>query len=473
MVDANLVCKTSDTLLTAMELINKNAKGVVFVLDQDEKLCGIATDGDIRRALLNGFKLQGQIAQVMNTAYVYARDTDGEHDMLSKINYKVKIIPIVNESMRMVDYFEFKQGIRVPVAEPALNGNEFSYATDAILSTWISSNGKYIKLFEENFSQYCGCKYGAAVSNGTTALHLALLALNVGQGDEVIVPDLTFAATINTVLHAQATPVIVDVEEDSWCIDPKEIEKAITPRTKAIIPVHLYGQPCNMAEIMRIAKAHHLYVIEDCAEAHGAEYGRKKVGSFGDISCFSFFGNKVITTGEGGMCLTNSSELNDRMRVLRDHGMSKTKKYWHDMVGYNYRMTNIQAAIGVAQLEHIGELLYKRNELELQYNKALAPVKGIELQKRNLADRKKITWLVSILAPGEKRDQLLNLFNENGLEVRPFFYPLSQMDIYRKYGFGDLSVSRKISAKGINLPTTLNIKESAIEKIKELLIKNI
>ena len=215
----------------------------------------------------------------------------------------------------------------IPIAEPQIGRNELNNLVSAFNSTWISSIGPYITQFEEEFSNYCGMKYGVSTSNGTTALHLALAALGVSEGDEVIVPDITFAATINAVLYVGATPVIVDIEEDGWCIDCDEIEKAITPRTKAIIPVHIYGQPCNMGRIVEIAKKYGLFIVEDCAEAHGAMFDEKKVGSFGDISCFSFFGNKIITTGEGGMCLTNNDELNLKMRVLRDHGMNKQFKY--------------------------------------------------------------------------------------------------------------------------------------------------
>jgi len=276
---------------------------------------------------------------------------------------------------------DMKRDINIPISSPDLSGNELKYLTDAFKSTWISSSGEFINRFEQNFARYCECSHGVAVANGTVAIHLALVTLGIKCGDEVIVPDLTFAATINAVLHANATPVIVDIEKDSWCISPTEIKKAISPKTKAIIPVHLYGQPCDMEKIMEIAKENNLYVIEDCAEAHGANFKDRKVGSFGDISCFSFFGNKVITTGEGGMCVTNNQKLDNKMRELRDHGMSKTKKYWHNYPGFNYRMTNLQAAIGVAQLERIEEILANRNKIELKYREVLINCENIEFQK--------------------------------------------------------------------------------------------
>lgn len=467
MIAENMFCKNHDTLLTAMETINSNAKGIVFIIDENFKLCGIATDGDIRRAFLKGINLQDEISLVMNLTFIYADKEESERELLSKVNHRIKVIPIVDENMKIVDYFEFTSKVRIPVAEPNLNGNEFSYAIDAILSTWISSNGKYISEFESKFADYCGCQYGVATSNGTTALHLALLALDIGVGDEVIVPDLTFAATINTVLHANATPVIVGVEQDSWCIDPAEIEKAVTPKTKAIIPVHLYGQPCDMERIVQIAKKYNLYIIEDCAEAHGAEFADQKIGSFSDISCFSFFANKVITCGEGGMCLTSSKELEEKMRTLRDHGMSKTKKYWHDVVGYNYRMTNIQAAIGLAQLERIEELLVKRNAIEALYKSIFSELDKVEFQKNNLDNRKKVTWLVTALLPRKLRNRILKVMGNHGVEVRPVFYPLSQMPIYKKYVFSSVN-SQAISERGLNFPTTISIREETIKKIKDI-----
>ena len=462
----NMICKKEDTLIKVLQILDKNAKGIVFVVDNNQKLCGTITDGDIRRALLNDITLDQQIENIISKEFTYGNIEDKYDDLILKINHKVKIIPLVDDHLKIVDYFEYKQDSYFPVAIPNLNGNEFKYLTDAFLSTWISSSGEYINRFEENFSNYSDCKYGVAVSNGTVALHLALVTLGIQEGDEVIVPDLTFAATINTVLHANATPVIVDVEEDSWCIDPKEIEKAITSKTKAIIPVHIYGQSCDMVAIMKIAKKYNLKVIEDCAEAHGAMCDGKKVGSFGDIGCFSFFGNKVITTGEGGMCTTNSLELDEKMRVLRDHGMSKTKRYWHDVVGYNYRMTNLQAAIGLAQLERIEEIHSNRREYENNY-KDILNNDDFTFQK-DIENRRRITWLVSILLDETiDKEKYLTKLKENGIDARPFFYPLSDMDIYKPYCKDETSTTHKLSKFGLNLPTYESLK--SIDEISIIL----
>ena len=302
-------------------------------------------------------------------------------------------------------------------------------------------------------------------------MHLSLVALGIGKGDEVIIPDLTFAATINAVLHANATPVIVDIEDQSWCIDPKEIEKSITSKTKAIIPVHLYGQVCDMDKIMSLAKQYNLKVIEDCAEAHGAMFKGNKVGSFGDIGCFSFYGNKVITTGEGGMCVTNSSKLNDKLRLFRDHGMSKSRRYYHEVVGFNYRMTNLQAAIGLAQLERIDEIHTNRFSYEKLYRKIMSN-SNLEFQQ-DLKNRKRVVWLVCLLLiknDNGERDKLITSLKDNGIEARPFFYLLSDMDIYKKYSHTLNSSAKKISSCGINLPTYESL--MSLDQI-ELIIKKI
>jgi perosamine synthetase len=456
---SDLICSKSNTLLEVMHLINENCKSTCFVECPKIGLIGVVTDGDIRRALLAGKSLDSSIFSIMNVSYTFASIQATLSELDSKISSDVKIIPIVNSENKVVSFYERDGAASFPVSTPILSGNELAYLTDAFLSTWISSNGDYLDKFEEGFSKFSDCEFGVSVSNGTSALHLALMALGIKSDDEVIIPNLTFAATANTVLHANATPVIVDVDDESWCICPAAIEKAITTKTKAIMPVHLYGQPCDMTSIMRIAKKHNLFVIEDCAEAHGAKFNGKKVGSFGDIGCFSFYGNKVITTGEGGMCVTNSGDLKRKMLLLKNHGMSKEKKYWHEVVGYNYRMTNLQAALGVAQLERIDNILESRRLYEQDYRDALVD-KNVNFQA-NLNDRERIIWLVSILL-GETydRDQVIRDLKTYGVDARPFFIPLSNMPIYKKYSQGDVSNSLRISRAGISLPTNESRKSS-------------
>ena len=358
----------------------------------------------------------------------------------------------------------------IPIAEPCLGEEELSNVTEAVNSGWISSKGKFIEKFEENFARYCGVKYGVATSNGTVALHLALNALEVRMSDEIIVPTLAFIAVANAVTYCNAKPVFVDSHSEYWCIDPDKIEEKITPKTKAIIPVHLYGHPCDMNAVMDIAEDYNLYVIEDAAEAHGAEYEGKKVGGLGDISVFSFYGNKIITTGEGGMCLTNNEELYEKMRILRDHGMNPNKRYWHDVIGFNYRMTNLQAAVGVAQLEKIDEFIKRKREIAKTYNSLLNDVKGIVLPPE-MSWAMNVYWMYSILIEDDfyiTRDQLMGKLEENEIETRPFFYPMHVMPPYKS----DIKfpVAERISERGINLPSAVTLKEEDITKIVEIIV---
>ncbi|MBT7782997.1 MAG: DegT/DnrJ/EryC1/StrS family aminotransferase [Anaerolineae bacterium] len=352
----------------------------------------------------------------------------------------------------------------IPVYMPDFSGNEMTYVTDCVNSGWISSLGKYVERFETSFAEFCGVKHGIAVSNGTVALHLALLLKDIGPGDEVIIPDLTFVATANVVRYVGAEPVLIDAEPFTWTINPAQIKAKITSKTKAIIPVHLYGHPANMGEIMALANQYGLYVIEDAAEAHGAEYKGKRVGSLGDIGAFSFYGNKVITTGEGGMLVTDDNDLADRARFLKDHAMSKEDRYWHPEVGYNYRITNMQAAIGLAQLERIEIILARKIEIAQKYKKELEGCHGIAVQpEANWA--KNIYWMFSILVTDEShlnRNELMSALQEKGIDSRPFFYPIHQLPPYSG-ARGDFFVAKDLSARGINLPSYPTLSNLQIE----------
>ena len=359
---------------------------------------------------------------------------------------------------------------KISIYEPSLFGNEVEYVNDALKSNWISSKGDYINKFERKFAKFCGSKYALTTSNGTVAIHLALEALGIGEEDEVIVPDLTFISTANAVTYTNAKPVFVDVSYDSLCIDPHEIEKSINVNTKAIIVVHLYGNPADMKSISKIAKRHNLYIIEDAAEAHGAMIGNKKVGSFGDISTFSFYGNKVITTGEGGMIVTNNKSCFNKMKILRDHGMSITKKFWHDQIGYNYRLTNLQAAIGLGQLENIEKILNRKKEIFELYKNGLSVLDNIKFNSK-VEGETNVYWLVFIRLLKEntcKRDDLISFLEKNNIESRPFFYPISDMPMY---GNAKTLISHKTSDEGICLPSHYNLKDEEIYYVIKMIIK--
>lgn len=353
---------------------------------------------------------------------------------------------------------------RYQMSDVDIGKREKENMNQAFDSGWISSKGPFISQFEEEFAKFADSKYGISCSNGTTALHLAVRSLGIGKGDEVIVPNLTFASPANAVIYENAKPILVDVNRKYWCIDPKRIRENITKKTKAIIVVHLYGHPADMDQIMQIAKEYDLKVIEDCAEAHGATYKGKKVGSIGDIGCFSFYGNKIITTGEGGMITTSDQNLSDQIKILRDHGMLPTKKYWHEVVGYNYRMTNIQAAIGLAQLETIEEKIAKRKWIAKKYFEYIDNSATLQPQ---MSWGSNVYWLPTLTLDASYnsnlRDTIMLFMLKKGVETRPVFYPLNEMAPYlnsRLY-----PNSKHISDYGLSLPVSNKFQEEDIQYI--------
>lgn len=358
---------------------------------------------------------------------------------------------------------------RIPLAYPLFNGNEKKYVIDCIESSWISSTGKYIHQFEEKFAEFCGTQYGITCANGTVALHLSLLAYGIGPNDEVIVPTLTYIATANAVTYCGARPVFVDSEPETWNIDPNKIEEKITNKTKGIIVVHLYGHPVDMDPIIDLAKRYNLFIIEDAAEAHGGKYKNKKMGSIGDIGCFSFFGNKLITTGEGGMLTTNDSYLNEKIRLLRGQGMDPNKRYWFPVVGYNYRMTNLQAAIGLGQLENISFHLKRRREVASLYYKYFSNLLDIIEVPIEKGWAHHSFWMFSILLKdGVKvsRDRLIELLELDQIETRPLFYPMHILPPYKETT-NDYPIAEDIALKGLTLPTHSLLTEENIKYIVE------
>jgi perosamine synthetase len=358
------------------------------------------------------------------------------------------------------------QARRVPIAEPTLGGNELKYVTECVTTNWISSQGSYVRHFEADFAKLLGVPHAIAVSNGTVALHLALAAYGIGPGDEVIVPDLTFAATINAVLYTGATPVLVDVSADTWNMNPDAVAAAITPRTKAIMPVHLYGQPADMAPILALAKRRGLIVVEDAAEAVGAKWNGTPCGAIGDCGTFSFFSNKLVTTGEGGMVVFKDDKIAARAKRLRDHGMNPDRKYWHDEVGFNYRLTNLQAAIGCAQLEQLEGFLVQKRRISNFYNARFAPVAGIETPAI-LEGFANSYWVYTILLDtadiGISRDALMARLADAGIDTRPVFFCLHDMPPYKGFsGNRSFANAARISAEGLSLPSSTSISDDEL-----------
>ena len=465
---ADLCVNYKTVLRDALVKMDQSAQGLLFVVD-NSKLLGVISDGDVRRALISGKTIHDSIADIYSRNCKYLPHTASIEDIQQNLNKKIKIIPIVDDKGNVVDFSSIYRLHRVAILEPLLGGNELEYVTDCIKTNWISSQGKYVTKFEEEIKAYTGCEHVLAVSNGTVALHLALVSLGIGLGDEVIVPDITFAATLNAVLLAGAKPVIIDVEMDTWNMSIDLLRKHVTPKTKAIMPVHIYGVPCNMPEIMDIAGKNNILVIEDCAEALGSSISGKHVGTFGDIGTFSFFGNKVITCGEGGAVIFNDLDTYHKAKVLRDHGMTPGKRYWHDVVGFNYRLTNLQAAVGCAQFEQLDGFREKRKQIFSWYEKYLLTSSFFDLQ--TLFDGYESSyWLFTVRLKAHnliERDNLVEKLAKLGIDTRPVFYPMSHMPPFKAYKKYLAGVSDIISATGISLPTSVYLTEEDIIKISE------
>lgn len=365
----------------------------------------------------------------------------------------------------------------IPVCEPTLSGNEVKYVTDAVKTGWISSSGKYVGEFEEAFSKYSDCKYGVSVCNGTVALHLALTALGIGTGDEVIVPSFTMIATAYAVCYTGAVPVFVDAEKSTWNIDVSLIEAKITPRTKAIIPVHIMGNPCDMDSINALAKKYNLFVIEDAAEAHGAEYKNMKTGSLSDVGCFSFFANKNLTTGEGGMVVTNNEDVFKKCKYYKNmcFPLDSPRNYLHDDIGFNYRMSNLHAAIGLAQTEKADEYRAMRIENSKKYKTNLYDCPGIIFQKDEKSSIN-VHWMNAIVVDPEiccyTRDELIAYLKKHGIDTRLLFNGMHRQKSMMNYGC-DCSdaypVTDWLSDNGFYLPSASSLDNNKIDYICELI----
>lgn len=368
--------------------------------------------------------------------------------------------------------------IKIPVAIPDLSGNEERYVVEAIRSTWISSSGAFIKRFEKEFAELCNTRWALSVCNGTVALHLAMLGLDVRPGDEVLVPSLTYIATANAVRYVGAEPVFVDVDPNTWCIDPNLLEANITRRTKGIIAVHLYGHPADMDAINHIAAVHGLWVVEDAAEAHLARYKNQPVGGLARLGTYSFYGNKIFTCGEGGALTFDDPQMEIRLRALYRQGMDPQRRYYFPITGYNFRLTNTACAMLVAQLERRDEIMEKRQHIFQAYRERLEGVPGIGFQPV-AAWAEPARWLYCITvdesAYRRSRDELMSILSEEGIETRPFFIALHRLPPFReesKRRDEVLPETDRLSGAGINLPTYSSLSDPEIDYICDVISKN-
>jgi perosamine synthetase len=364
--------------------------------------------------------------------------------------------------------------MKIPVFEPEVGEEEIAYVIDALRRGEISGNfGSYLNRFENEFAAYSGCKYGVAVTSGTTALHLAVAATGIGAGDEVLISASTNIATALAVIHNQAIPVPVDAEERTWNLNIDLIETLVTPRTRAIIPVHLFGHPVDMDRLMEIARKHDLIVIEDCAESHGAMVRGRMTGSFGDMACFSFYANKVITTGEGGMVTTNDERLAERLRLLRNLGFTEPR-FRHEVAGYNFRMTGYQAAMGLAQLHKIEKIIERKRSLAKHYNERLQRVPGLELPvEMNWA--RNVYWMYAVVVGPEfgiSRDRLIEHLARADIQTRTFFCPMNQQPVLRtleKFRSDPCTVADRIWEQGLYLPSSIKLTPDAVARVSDVI----
>lgn len=362
----------------------------------------------------------------------------------------------------------------IPMAVPVLGNEELQNVTEAIRSGWISSLGSFVHDFESRFAKFCGVRYAVAVSSGTTALHLALAVVGIGPGDQVILPSITHISAINAVTYQGGTPVLVDCEPDTWCIDVESVRRSINDRTKAIVAVHLYGQMADMGVLVELADRYGIPVIEDAAQAHGASLSGKKAGSLGHIGCFSFYSNKIITTGEGGMLTTDDDLVAEKAAKLRDQAYEKSRRFMHRELGYNYRMTNMQAAVGVAQMGRIREFIEHRRLIAARYRKHFAGGSGLMLPvERECSEH--VHWVYAMVVDrdefGMSRDQLAISLRERGIDSRPFFYPAHMQPLYAERFRGQsFPVSEWLAADGINLPAGNDLQLEEVDYIAEAVL---
>jgi len=469
----NITLKEGNTIKEAMECINKSGVRMVVIIDEDLKVLGVVTDGDIRNSLVKGKNLDSSLKEIMITNPITAQENTPASMLLDIMLSKyIQEIPVVDAEGRIIDIALLRDLKSIPLSSPDITHKEVEIINQ-VLATPFLSIGPKVKEFEEKAASYIGTKYAIAVNSGTSGLHLCVRSLGIKDGDEVITAPFSFISSANCILFERAKPVFVDIDKDTLCIDVSKIEEKITPKTRAILPVHIFGNPAEMEEIMRIAKKHNLYVIEDACEAIGTEYQGKKVGSFGDAGVFGFYPNKQMTTCEGGMIVTNDEKIAKLCQSMRNQGRDENDSWLsYSRLGYNYRLGEIEAALGLIQLERMNEMLEKRQRVADHYNKRLADVEGIKIPY--LDPRIKISWFVYIIRLNperfskEDRDKIIERLENRGISCRNYFPPIHLQPFYvEMFGFkkGDFPITEQISDSTIALPFYNNLTEKEIDYI--------
>ena len=477
---SSLIIGEKSTIKETMECITRGGYGIALIVDSDQKLKGVATDSDIRRALLKGKDFSLPIKEIMNTNPVVALEGTSAMELLRiALTKKVHQIPIVDKNNQVIDIVRQSELKTIPLSLPDITHKEIEVINKVLASSHLSIGPK-IKEFEKKISEFIGVKYAVGVNSGTSGLHLCIRSLDIKDGDEVITSPFSFIASANCVLFERAKPVFVDIDENTLCIDPKKIEKKITPKTKAILPVHIFGHPSQMDKIMKIAKKYDLRVIEDACEAIGAEFKGQKVGSFGDVGVFAFYPNKQITTAEGGMVVTNDEKIVKLCRSMRNQGRDDEDTNWlnHKRLGYNYRMSELSAALGVVQMERIEKILEKRQRVTNLYNQKLSQIDGLIIPQ--VAPGIKMSWFVYVIRLDAQRfskidrDKIINELRNRGISCKEYFPPIHLEPFYvEMFGYkkGDFPITERVSSSSIALPFHNNLKEEQIDYIGEQLEK--
>lgn len=456
-----------------MERINKTGLRIVFVVNENKKLLGVVTDGDIRRALLAGKDFNTGIKEIMVTNPIFAKEKTPATDLLeTMLKRGIQEIPLVNEEGILVGVSVLSELKSIPLSSPDITNKEVEVISQ-VLSTPYLSIGPKVKEFELKIAEYIGIKYAVAVNSGTSGLHLCIRSLDIKDEDEVITTPFSFIASANCILFERAKPIFVDIDENTLCIDVNKIEEKITSKTKAILPVHVFGYPCEMDKITNIAKRHNLKVIEDACEAIGSEYNNRKVGTFGDVGVFAFYPNKQITTAEGGMIVTNNEEIANLCRSMRNQGRDENNAWLcHKRLGYNYRMSELSAALGVVQIKRIEEILLKRQKVVDLYNKRLGRIKEIKIL--HSAFNIKMSWFVYVIRLDDKlfsredRDNIILKLKSKGITCNNYFPPIHLQPFYKElfsYKEGDFPITERISGLTIALPFYNNLTEEQVDYV--------
>jgi len=468
---------SESTIKDAMLNINIGGRQIAIIIDEDKKLLGTVSDGDIRRALLEGHSLESSIKKIMNE-HPFCANEDYSFTKIINIMQEniLNQIPIVNSNNQVIDIYFLHDFRNIPLSNPDITHKEIKIINE-VLNTESLSIGPKIIEFEQKISNYIGTKFAIGVNSGTSALHLCMKSYGIKDGDEVITTPFSFIASANCVLFERAKPVFVDIEEDSLCIDVDLIEEKVTEKTKAILPVHVFGHPCDMDEILSLSRKYNLIVIEDACEAIGTEYKGKKMGTFGNVGVFAFYPNKQITTAEGGMIVTNDERISSLCKSMRNQGRDDTDNWLaFKRLGYNYRMNELSAAMGIIQLERIDEILAKRNSIASQYSERLKVIQDIMIP--SLPQNGKMSWFVYVIRLNSEkysrsdRDDIIAKLRRIGINCSNYFTPIHLQPFYvESFGFkiGDFPITERVSGSTIALPFYNNINTSQIDYVCESL----